>query len=120
MPDDKVLGHRPDLLRQPKLFFQIFDQLLEALSSDGVVVRLRIMRARVYLPSSNADTGFGTSRDCLCNWINEAGDRESGGFVCLSRCMTLNMCGDVERQLSRRQITLGEIKCLRLMERSPS
>jgi len=26
-----------DLLRQPKLFFQIFDQLLEALSGDGVV-----------------------------------------------------------------------------------
>src|SRR5882672_10640660 len=26
-----------DLLRQPKLFFQIFDQLLEALCGDGVV-----------------------------------------------------------------------------------
>ena len=26
-----------DLLREPKLFFQIFDQLLEALSGDGVV-----------------------------------------------------------------------------------
>jgi len=26
-----------DLLRQPKLFFQIFDQLLEALSGDGVI-----------------------------------------------------------------------------------
>ena len=26
-----------DLLRQPKLFFQIFDQLLEALSGNGVV-----------------------------------------------------------------------------------
>src|SRR5712692_4366562 len=26
-----------DLLRQPKLFFQIFDQLIEALSGDGVV-----------------------------------------------------------------------------------
>ena len=28
-----------DLLRQPKLFFQIFDQLLEALSGDGVVAQ---------------------------------------------------------------------------------
>jgi hypothetical protein len=26
-----------DLLREPKLFFQIFDQLLEALGGDGVV-----------------------------------------------------------------------------------
>ena len=29
-----------DLLRQPKLFFQIFDQLLEALSGDGVVAQV--------------------------------------------------------------------------------